>query len=156
MVNSVMVLAGGSCGRGQSGPTTPMRDASARRPNVAIARNAHLPCGLRRQEAICGIVTPPRYTKYRRRRGALHLASCRRNQAHHTFTAACKRVSGQKNARVIFATASQQFPDSLRRAGLLRASRHLSAQPVSRDPCSPSAIIKLSRLAGNITRTHPT
>ena len=52
--------------------------------------------------------------------------------------------------------ASQRSPDFLLRTGLLRSSLRLSAQPVSRDPCSPSAIIRVSRLAGDITRTPST
>ena len=72
-----------------------------------------------------------------------------------TFVMAIPEQPGQY-ARMIFTTASQQVPDSLQRAGFLRTSLRLSAQPVSRDPCSPSAIIRLSRLAGNITRTPST
>ena len=37
-----------------------------------------------------GYVGPPRRcVTHRRRRGALHLASCGRNQTRHTFTMAC-------------------------------------------------------------------
>jgi len=61
---SVMGLASGCCGRGQGGPTTAILHVSSRRPNAATGRNTRSPCGLRRQEAICGVAAPPRYMKF--------------------------------------------------------------------------------------------